>query len=235
MIKQIYNEGEFSELSEKGLEAQKIRALYRAYGGEYRFCRFYRQENSYISALDGSFVISEGVDADYAELADFLRMQGFSEVFCSDFAGKALANKLCCDFVTVNLMKFGGGISSAEFDGSPSLSEVYKIISDGFDIEFEPWYLDMSHRVRHGIAECFVLEGKAALVKQHNINGEALLSQVAARSDFRGKGIAKKLVTSVAANLAPSDVYVVCDDALVGFYLKCGFEVTGKKCLIKYL
>lgn len=233
MIKQIFQQQEFSQLPEKGLEAQKIRALYLAYGAEYQFCRFYRQGGSYISALDGSFVICEGANADYDELADFFKMQGFAEIFCSAMAGKALSDKLGCSYSTVNLMKFRGGSPYAEFDDAPTLSDVYEIISDGFDIEFEPWYLDMSHRVRHGISKCCVLDGKAALVIQHDINGEALLSQVATCKDHRGEGLAKMLVTSVAANLAPNEVYVVCEDALVGFYEKCGFGFLGKKRVLR--
>ncbi|MBQ4166061.1 MAG: GNAT family N-acetyltransferase [Oscillospiraceae bacterium] len=233
MISQIFEPCEFSALPEKGVEAQKIRALYNAYGAKYDFCRFYRQGNSYISVLDGSFVLCVDSTADLEELADFLQMQGVSDIFCSKGAGNALSDKLGRGFDVVNLMKFSGGSVCAEFDNESSLSDVYKIISDGFDIAFEPWYLDMSHRVRHGISKCCVLDGKAALVIQHDINGEALLSQVATLKSHRGEGLAKKLVTSVAASLAPSAVYVVCEDALIGFYERCGFEAIGKKCIIR--
>ncbi len=232
MIKQIFEREDFSALPEKGLEAQKIRALHSAYGAKYDFCRFYRQGNSYISVLDGSFVICADSIADFDELADFLQMQGFSDIFCNEAVGKALSDRLGRGFDVVNLMKFSGGSVCAEFKVEPSLSDVYKIISDGFDIAFEPWYLDMSHRVRHGISKCCVLDSKAALVIQHDINGEALLSQVATLKAHRGEGLAKKLVTSVAASLAPSEVYIVCEDALVGFYEKCGFEAFEKKCVI---
>lgn len=229
MIQQIFESYEFSALPEKGVEVQKIRALFDAYGTKYDFCRFYRQGNSYISVLDGSFVLCTDSTADFEEIADFLHMQGFSDVFCSKAAGKSLSDKLECSFTIVNLMKFSGGLPCAEFDDDPSLSDVYKIVSDGFDIEFESWYLDMSHRVRHGISKCCVLDGKAALVVQHNINGEALLSQVASLKAHRGEGLAKKLVTSVSASLAPSEVYIVCEDELIGFYEKCGFEIVGNK------
>lgn len=233
MIQQLFEHSDLSALPEKGIEAQKIRALYNAYGAKYDFCRFYRQGNSYISVLDGSFVLSADDIADLEELAEFLQMQGFADIFCSKVVGKALSDRLGRGFDVVNLMKFSGGSVSAEFDSAPQLSEVYKIISEGFDIEFEPWYLDMSHRVRHGISKCCVLNGKAALVVQHDICGEALISQVASLKAHRGEGLAKKLVTSVAASLAPSEVYVLCEDALVGFYEKCGFAAFEKKCVLR--
>lgn len=233
MIKQIFEPAEFLRLPEKGLEAQKIRALFNAYGAKYDFCRFFRQGDSYISALDGSFVLCEGANADYDELAGFLSMQGFAEIFCSVEAGEALSDRLSCGFKRVNVMKFKCGSACAEFAVTTPLSDVFAILREGFDIEFEPWYLDMSHRVRHGISRCCVLRGKAALVIQHDINGEALISQVATLKAHRGEGLAKRLVTSVAASLAPSEVYVVCEDNLVGFYEKCGFDVIGEKCIIK--
>ncbi len=232
MIKQIFEHEEFFALPQKGLEAQKIRALFDAYGAKYDFCRFYRQDDGYISVLDGSIVICTGEGCDYSELADFLRIQGFSDVFCSETAGKKLANALDRTYELVDLMKFSGGTSYFDFDTDVPLSDVFEIIREGFDIEFEPWYLDMSHRVRHGVTRCCTLNNKAALVIQHDINSEALLSQVATLKAHRGEGYAKKLVTSVAASLAPSEVFIVCEDALVSFYEKCGFEVVGRKCVI---
>lgn len=232
MIKQIFGPDELAELPVKGLEAQKIRALFDAYGTKYDFCRFYRQGNGYISVLDGSVVVCEDVACDYTELADFIRMQGFSDIFCSETAGKKLANALDGNCELVNLMKFSDGRSKCDFRTDMSLSDVFAIIREGFDIEFEPWYLDMSHRVRHGVTRCCTVDNKAALVIQHDINGEALLSQVASLKAHRGEGFAKKLVSSVAASLAPSEVFVVCKNSLTGFYEKCGFELLDKKCII---
>lgn len=233
MIKQIFEREEFSALPEKGLEAQKIRALLTAYGTEYPFCRFYRQENSYISVLDGSIVVCADAAFDSAELTDFIRIQGFSDVFCSEPTGKKLAKAMNCDCELVNLMKFTGGAAECDFDTDIPLPDVFEIIREGFDIAFEPWYLDMSHRVRHAVTKCCTFDDKAALVVQHNINGEALLSQVAVRKAHRGEGLGIKLVASVAASLAASEVYVVCENSLVGFYEKCGFVKAGRKCVIK--
>ncbi len=231
MIKQIFTAEEFSALPEKGIEAGKIHALYNAYGTQYQFCRFYRQGDHYISALDGSFVLC-GECTDYRELSEFLNMNGFAEVFCSEVTANALSAALKCDVSYINLMRFAGGAIETVFNDEPSLSEVYSIISEGFDIPFEPWYLDMSHRVRHGVTRCAVLADKASLVIQHDINGEALISQVACRKESRGKGYASQLVISVAASLAPSEVYVLCDDRLIPFYEKCGFKPVSVYCVL---
>ncbi len=233
MIKRITDPNELQTLPHRCIEAGKIRALFNAYGTEYDFCRFYRQDNTFISALDGSFVVCASEDVDISELAQFFRMNGFAEIFCTAEIGAALSEMLSASCSEVDLMHFEGSTAQqVNIDTTPSLSDVYSIISEGFDIPFEPWYLDMSHRVRHGISVCCTLENKAALVIQHNINGEALISQVACRKAHRGQGIAAWLVMSAAAALAPSDVFVLCEAALIPFYEKCGFLSAGKRTVI---
>jgi len=232
MIVQVTCPEQLSPLPEKGLEVQKIRALYLAYGTGYDFCRFYRQDNSFLSLLDGSAVLCDDVSTDYEEWSRFIIMSGCRELFCSEDAAVALMKigGFRCD--TVNLMRFEGAAHTEPTENAPALSDVYSIIREGFDIEFEPWYLDMSHRVRHGITQCRILDGKAALVIQHDLNGEALLSQVASLHEYRGEGYASRLVRAVSTELAPSKVYIICEDGLVGFYEKCGYSISGRKCVL---
>ena len=228
MIKQIFTEEDFSALPEKGIEAGKIRALYNAYGAKYPFCRFYRQGDCYISCLDGAYVVC-GEPEDTTELSQFLSVNGYIEIFCAEATADVLSGSLEAEKAEIFLMCFNSGSSAVQPDYAPSLSDVYSIVSEGFDIAFEPWYLDMSHRVRHGVTKCAVLDDRAALVIQHDINGEALISQVACRMDSRGKGYASQLVVSAACSLASSEVYVLCEEQLVPFYEKCGFSFLIKK------
>lgn len=231
MIIQLKTGEELSFLPQKGVEANKIRALYMAYGMKYGFCRFFRQGELYVSVLDGSVVIC-GESDDYSELAGFLTVNGFTDIFCCEAVGEKLSELLRISCDKVKLMRFhgcdDGGRPVTEAD---SLSDVYDIIKEGFDIEFEPWYLDMSHRVRHGISRCYVLDDSAALTVQHEINGEALISQVAVRRSSRGKGIGTALVSAVSSSIH-GEVYVICEDRLEAFYKRAGFEAVGRRCLL---
>ncbi len=229
MITRITAPEELAGLPEKGIEPQKIRALYRAYGAGYDFCRFYRQNgNTFIAALDGDFILSEG-DADHSELAGFFSACGFNSIFCSERA----AAELPFHTSYVYLMRYtGGSAECSEIDRQPRLGEFFEILKTAFDIQYEPWYLDMSHRIRHGVSRCMLLDG-STLTVQHNINGEALLSQIAAFPQCRGKGVTKRLIRAVCSELAPSEVYVLCEKELTEFYRKCGFEVCGTKCLLR--
>ena len=87
MITQIHWPQELSALPEKGIEAQKIRALFLAYGTDYEFCRFYRQGSSFLSLLDNTAVLCDSEDIDLEEWAGFITMCGCRELFCSERAG----------------------------------------------------------------------------------------------------------------------------------------------------
>ncbi|MBD5129492.1 MAG: GNAT family N-acetyltransferase [Ruminococcaceae bacterium] len=233
MIKRVTNEEELKKLPKHGTEAQKIRALLLSYGLKYDFCRFYagefRKGFAFLGELNGSFVLSE-VGKCGEELAEFLAFSGFSEVFCSESAGEILSKLLKCRPQKVNIMRFEG-VGVPEVLTEPPLDNVYAVLKTAFDIEYEPWYLDMSHRVRHGIAQFRMLEG-SVLAIQHNINGEALLSQIATTPETRGRGNARRLISSVCAELSGSKVNVICEDRLLDFYRRCGFVHDGYACRI---
>lgn len=230
MIRRVLSEEDLNDLPKYGIEAQKIRALLFSYGLKYDFCRFYVGEShtgcAFLGELNGSFVLSECGDCDYDELAEFLAFSGFSEIFCSESAGEGLSELLPCHLQKVNVMRFEGEAISCGIESDPSLDNVYTILKTAFDIEYEPWYLDMSHRVRHGVSGFRMLNG-SVLAVQHNINGEALLSQVATIPEMRGKGTARRLISAVCAELSSSSIFVICEDKLLEFYRKLGFRRTG--------
>ncbi|MGN0649438.1 MAG: GNAT family N-acetyltransferase [Oscillospiraceae bacterium] len=229
MIERIFSE---PQLPERGIEAQKIRALFQAYGTGYDFCRFYKQGSSILAFLDGSCVLYCDRDADFSEISSFLAVNGYTDLFCSAEAAKMLNSYIPTECQKVISMKFIGEPLQAAIEETNSLIDLYGIISTGFDIDFEPWYLDMSHRIRHGVTRAFLYKHTSALVVQHNINGEALLSQIAVLPDSRGKGYASKLIRSVCSALLPSDCYVLCEPRLKSFYEKVGFIQTQEFCIL---
>lgn len=232
MITRIFFDSDFSALPEKGVEAQKIRALLLSYGTDYDFCRFFRQnESAFLAVLDGNAALCCGAQTDFAELSCFLLMNGVSELFCSEAAADGLCSFAGLTRTDVNLMRFSGKGEPCSFEHSPSLCEVYEILRTGFALPFEPWYLDMSHRVRHGVSRFALREG-ACLCVQHNIGGEALLSQVATLPELRGRKRATTLIKAVCAELSPCEVYVISGDSLVPFYEKAGFRFAEKKAVL---
>lgn len=233
MIKRITAADEMSSLPDSGVEAQKIRALFKAYGVKYDFCRFYCSEDFFLSDLNGSYVLSDNGCGDYAELADFLNFSGFGELFCSETSKENLIDLLPdTEIVCANLMEYTGSPAFVSVEENLSLSEIYSILATSFDIEFESWYLDMSHRIRHGISAVYKLF-QSVLVVQYNLNNEALLSQIATKPEYRGKGYASRLISSVCYLLKGSRIFLLCEDELMDFYIGNGFVFREHKYQIK--
>lgn len=230
MIKRVNSPNELSELPKSGVEAQKIRALLEAYGTGYDFCRFYSAEGLIVARFYDEFVICAFGNYDFGELCEFLSFSGFSKLFCSEEAGKMLLEKLSLSRQKLNLMRFSGVLSEApEQISELSLSEAYNILKTSFEFDFEPWYLDMSHRIRHGISRFYGFNGSVLCV-QHDLCGEALLSQIATIPEMRDKGNASSLIAAVCRKLNESEVFLLCEDKLLNFYEKNGFEQCGIKC-----
>ncbi len=231
MIKRASSPEELKSLPKTGVEAQKIRSLLLSYGTKYDFCRFFTSKNAVLALLNREFIISDFGEVDFEELSEFLNFSGFSEIFCSGKLGCSLENYLSVERKSVNLMRFSGTAKKADLE-IISPNDAFKIIKTGFDVEFEPWYLDMSHRIRHGVSRIYGLCG-SALAVQYNLNGEALISQVVTLPEKRGHGNASRLISAVCGELSKSKVFVLCENELVDFYKKNGFVHEETKCCIK--
>lgn len=228
MIERIFDEVNLSSLPEHGIKAQKIRAIWLAYGGKWDFCRFFRQGKTFIAAIDGSIVICDDEDTDFEELSDFLNVSGFTDIFCSCRTADSIQGYIKADFHNAVIMTYASPRINSPAPHKTTPGEIWDIIEKCFKPEYEPWYLDMSHRVRHGITSCFRNE-YSALVVQHDINGEALISQVCTYPDMERKGYASALIKSVC-NSMDSKIQVICEKNLCSFYEKCGFVRDGIIC-----
>ncbi|MCH5208293.1 MAG: GNAT family N-acetyltransferase [Oscillospiraceae bacterium] len=232
MIRRVNSPSELSELPKTGIEAQKIRALLQAYGTGYDFCRFYSAEGLIMARFYDEFVICTFGNADFEELCEFLSFSGFLKIFCSEYTGEILSKKLTFNNYKLNLMRLSVISNEAHEQISElSLSEAYSILKTSFEIDYEPWYLDMSHRVRHGISWYYGFNGSVLCV-QHNLCGEALLSQIATIPEMRNKGNASSLIKAVCQKMSEIEVFLLCEDKLLDFYKKAGFEHYGIKCEI---
>lgn len=228
MIKRVCSADELQILPKSGVEAQKIRALLESYGINYDFCTFFISDSFIIAKYYEETIVCGYEHGDYEELCGFLRFNS-SNVFCSEEIKNALSVKISFSCKKLNLMQFYG---KTNLDGCEiyeiSLSKAYEILNTSFDFNYEQWYLDMSHRIRHGISQFYGFNG-AVLAVQHNLCGEALLSQIATIPEQRGKGNASRLISSVCQKFCDSKVFLLCEDKNVGFYERLGFKTIEMK------
>lgn len=232
MIRRIYDD--LPPIPVNSIEAQKILALWLAYSSKFEFCRFFAADNFVLCEQEGSVVVCTSGNCNYNELAEFLLFCGTREVFCSGIDGENISKHLDCDLQFVNQMRFKGASVSCQTEHNPPLTEVFEVIKAAYGLSdklFEPWYLDMSHQIRHNISEVRRLDD-SVLVIQYNLNGNVLLSQVATVPQKQRNGNASVLISAVCAEYADKNVEVICTDELVSFYERNGFSFISKKCIL---
>ncbi len=200
----------------------KIKALYEAYGFSYSFLKFFRSERAVIAFYYASAVICGECDD---EISQFCGISGVTDLLISHGGSS--------DGI-LYIMEYKGKGGFAELKTDTSYEKVYDILKDGFDMDFDSWYTDICHNVRHGISEIYTLDEKAAVTKMFSMDGIALLSLVAVKKEHRKENYGRRIVEAAAKRLCPENrVYVICEEELLPFYKKCGFEKTAE-CYNKY-
>lgn len=229
-------------MCKKDLFISRIISTYNAYG-ETNLAQFWVQTeegrlNAVFCLLDGVLTMSHVCDGNMDELEGFLYAVTASVIVCdAKFAMRFFPNHtttgpilhydnseiLECDFA---------------FDRNPSLKELYSIMKSCKSASFvpppwEPFYLDMSHRIRHGCAlsvgvrnEQGVLCSGGFTVAQTDHN--AILGGICTLPNERHKGFGKKTVAALLSQLHQDDVYVFRDaDENREFYDMIGFTECG--------
>lgn len=225
--------------------SRRIKSHFCAYRTAYDFCRIYalyRNEtavciiNIFNSAAVAALIEKQILtDGETEELAGFLRLcsPGFIEL-PPDISCKI--NEYTSDmYRTSQRYEFryaGNAEERIKADPAPSPDDVFEVLKESFpDLrsDYALWLTDVSHRVRRGLIRLYLYEKCASLTVSYMIGGTAMISQVAVRKAFRGRGIAGKLLTSVCDELSNEgfEVRLFSGKELTGFYSGIGFELAG--------
>ena len=208
----------------------KIAASVKAYGTARPFCTVWQTGDSLICKIDGHLTLY-GDDFSAEELKNFINVIGAKTLDCSESA----AQKLGYSYETVNILSCDKGIS-APADFSPSLDEVYEILSLGQDGDISmpdrtAFIADLSHRIRHETAVACVYKSTVC-VAPYTTDSGALICGVSAGQN-RGSGFAGMAVSATVKHLS-RPCFVLCTDSVVGFYEKFGFSLFGKNAKIVF-
>lgn len=233
MIEKIKDERQLVPWQEDPIGCRLCSAA-SAYGVEELFAQFWLQnEDTLLGKIDDALVLCPGSHADWEELAGFLPFLGAGALLCpGGTAARLSLPAVRQGWVMTCQNKGGAETPSAEWN--PSLREMYALLAqcetETFRApEFEAFYLDMSHRTRHGAAVSagLRLEGRlaAAAICAAKTEGLAVISGVAVLPEFRRQGLGRAVVQALAAKL-PQPVLCVfrAEGENRRFYEGLGFQ-----------
>ena len=220
--------------------ALKIASNLQAYDG-YDFCTVYGGQGVLIGRYYNDLVIrTKGVISEETaeELSLFLRVCGFKSALCGMEIGMRLVNAGWGNVEESVLLKFAGSlipdddeiVPFEDIAVDPALDEVFPIIKDGFpDVEYDGWYTDMNHKIRHGVADVYLYNG-ATVTAAADMNGAVYLTLLASAKAARGTGAAKNMLRSLGLHWEKQgkEACILCREELVPFYNKAGFYVSAK-------
>ncbi len=234
MIKKIETINEFDEYTKVDLYSIRIKSLLNAYGTGYDFAVFYKQINdngeitAVISKLDDDFTISSN-GSDNDELAEFIDVIGYSSCLCDELLN--YDRKYDEGIIMAADKKTEFQLPYAEIDEFPKLMDLFNF-EDYDSADFEAWYVDVSHRIRHGCAKAYSVNVNSEIVSSGIFssiyNNDAILTSVHTASEFRRMGYGSMLVSHMMCDIS-GRIYLMREkDKNEQFYSRLGFNNIGK-------
>lgn len=232
MIKLIENENILkNKLNSLPLSHYKnnVEFLFKCYGVNEDFCEFFDTENALICIFEKASALIAGTPENCEETAIFLsgvkRINAEYEVtekllpYLYDFENVPV------DFQTAKIKSK----KSEDLNDNCDLKAVYNIIASGFgEFDFDLWYTDTSHKIRHNLAKCYVYKNASSVTASFFGDDTVFLSQVSTLKTERHKGYASEMLHEVTGIYKDKTVYLIAEENKRPFYKSAGFTVTGK-------
>ena len=94
--------------------------------------------------------------------------------------------------------------NDAKIDRYPKLMELFNFVD--YDVlDFESWYVDISHRIRHGCARAYTLNRNDEIISSGIFsamyNNDAVLTAVRTAPDFRHMGYGSALISEMMSDI----------------------------------
>ncbi len=218
-----------------------LRSAWNAYGPHHSFLRFFADDDGgQLSIMDGVATVCwhEHVD----ELAMFLAAQpDVHTVRCDVFVAEKL--RQVNDTVTVRpIMCCKATVTACGAVTVPSLRTLYPLLTSAFDNmpPFDRWYVDVSHRMRHGCCHIAAVQQEDKTVSSAMTVAEwesgAVIGAVATHGDYRRRGYAACCVTALTAQMQSEGKHVfICpkNETARHLYETLGFDICGELALLE--
>lgn len=211
-----------------------------AYGTHERFAPFYGDDaGNILSLLDGNAILSHNA-ANPEEWAAFLAIQpdivSFSAAYITASAIAALLQRPCVPQAVLSQQFAAAPLKDGSFK-NPSPRLLYPVLHRVFGDAlppFDSWYVDVSHRMRHGLCHAVTVQENGEIVSVAMTVAEtptaAVIGAVATLPVCRNRGYATQCLQSLTTLLSEKNdrkVYILpADTAAHRLYTANGFTVS---------
>lgn len=201
---------------------------------------------AYVTKMDGVLSLAVSEYANFDEISSFIGAVGADLIICSEECSMQMG---IIPIRTGSILKFNRQpVQAQNITINPPLQEVYKILQACADETFipplfEPFYLDMSHRIRHGGAKMTGVIRQEQLIACAMTVAEtdmiAIIGGVAVHPDYRRSRFGTMVVRGLlylCAQQNQKHVYVYCNTSEnKQFYQALGFVNYGAWTEIEYI
>lgn len=234
MIKRIDSIEQFNGFNQFDIYFIRIMSLIQAYGCSYDFACFYRQTDNdnnitaIISKLDNDYTLCKTDNADENELAEFFNVMGYGSLLTD--ASFSMNGKYDEGVVMQSIKRVEISSPFGKIDKFPKLMELYNFV-DYDNLDFEAWYVDISHRIRHNSAKAYTFNIDDEIISSGIFSSiykdNAILSAVQTNPTFRRMGYGSYLVSEMLNDIK-GIVFLMREKGLnEEFYNRLGFINTG--------
>ncbi len=238
LIKRIYEN--ISERVTDSYYGKKITAAYLAYGGKYEFCRFYACDDGERSGtvhIYNSSMVIDGI-CSQEDISFLIEMTKPISIEMSSRSALHIPEY----YFKKHRTFFQGVPSETHIDPSDivlngEFEKCFDILKESFDDlgSFDSWYVDISHRIRHGVSGIY-LYGSSTVTKCFDIGGSVFVSGIATAVNERGKGAVGKLLGYLAGEFEKEGkkMCLFALDHRKTFYLSVGFVPADEDILYEW-
>lgn len=216
----------------------RICSTAEAYGLHEPFAQIWTQgDRAALCLLDDAMILDADDGADFEEIRDFVRMSGARSLLCSEESARRTGFLYAVRGEIMRYENLDRPQPPAGAEWEPSLRELYALLraceTPTFTPpEFEPFYLDLSHRIRHGTARTagIRLDGElvSCAVCSAKTEEAAVVSSVAAKPALRRKGHGRAALAALLSRLEQNTVYIFrAQGENEAFYRAFGFTPCG--------
>lgn len=229
--------------------AVRIRSWYVAYGAQTRFLSSFTDgRGTFLSVMDGFAVLADltgdaiGGAAVDEEWAAFIAMHpDIRRVRCARAAGEQLAAALQAPVTAGNVLRCAVCPPAGQTDGPVPVRTVraegvYRLLCaafpDGALPPFDAFYVDLSHRLRHGLCRIAAIEDPpgtpvACAMNVAEAPDAVVIGAVATAPQHRRRGYASACIRALLAEDARPALIAPADDAAARLYRSLGFSPCG--------